>query len=486
MIRALRSAALVVALTAGLTGCLSIKQQTATQRAPGVVTLAAVICASDYNQSRPAASCHPGNVAEQDSARADAESSGLGQLLVGFRVPLGTGAPDSFTSDAQDATFSRSATYTQELARLVPPPAGQQWVGYISTAKTFNPSVAADQQTGFRPEFTLPPQSGGEPFRGPLPWRLVAGFRPLNNVGEAGNPVTCTGFNFCIDSPQNPATSLSNPVSDFGVLPAAGVTAPQTTTATVSFPVRYLDGGGLGAQQLALTATTDVPGTRATVAPTLSAAPGSTSNADVAVPVPLGTPPGSYNVTLSAGTGSPAVTRTSTATLVVTPPPDADADGLADPFDKCPSVARGGFDRDGDGCVGPYRRIRVSTGSSFEVTSRGLLVGSLRLKGLPAGARVRLSSPALRARQTLTARRSTLNVRGLRGKLLKRGEGLTATVTRLGFVGERFAVKVKRYGNTRAEFRRIARRPFTATRRCIPVGETAPARRCSTTPPTGP
>ena len=95
--------------------------------------------------------------------------------------------------------------------------------------------------------------------------------------------------------------------------------------------------------------------------------------------MPLGTPTGPFTVTLTATTGTPAVTRSNTAALVVAPPPDSDRDGLADPFDKCPGTARGAFDADGDGCVGPYARITATPTSTWTVSNAGLRIGSMRV-----------------------------------------------------------------------------------------------------------
>ena len=483
----------VLGASAFLAGCVSIKSQTAVQRAPGVVELRGVVCATDYDRTHSAA-CQRSNVAERDNATGEAELTGLGQLLIGFRVPAGTTAPASFPSDAQDVNFSASPSYTAALEALFPTGSGEGWAGYISTAKRFEPDALADRVTGFRPEFGLPPQPGG--FDGPFPWRLVAGFRALNTADQAGNPVVCERANFCADSPPNdPPTfpaNLEAPVSDFALMAAPGGTARAGETAALAFPLRYTDGGALGAQDVALSATTDVPATSATpAAATLRIAPG-TSSVAVSVPVPPATPPGSYAVTLRAAVGSPPVERSSTATLVVAPPPlpapprDRDADGVADPSDRCPDTRRGAFDADGDGCVGPYRRIAATVSGSWDVGDRGLTIGSMRLKGLPLRARVELRCGGCRVRQTLTATRSTVDLKRLRGKTLRRGTGFTVKVTQTGFVGQEIKLTLRRYGNTRSDFRRIARRPFETRRRCIPVGGTGTAASCTATPPSGP
>ena len=170
--------------------------------------------------------CRRTNVAERDNDTGEAELTGLGQLLVGFRVPEGTSAPAGFPSDATDVIFSASPTYAAELEALFPTGPGERWTGYISTAKRFDPDELADRVTGFRPEFGLP---GG--FEGPFGWRLVAGFRPLGDAGQAGKPVDCQdGGHVCADSPPNdpprfPA-NLQTPVSDFGFSPAVGSTTP--------------------------------------------------------------------------------------------------------------------------------------------------------------------------------------------------------------------------------------------------------------------
>ena len=81
--------ACAVLAAACLAGCVSIKSQTAVQRAPGVVELRGVVCATDYDSTH-SATCRRTNVAERDNDTGEAELTGLGQLLVGFRVPEGT------------------------------------------------------------------------------------------------------------------------------------------------------------------------------------------------------------------------------------------------------------------------------------------------------------------------------------------------------------------------------------------------------------
>jgi hypothetical protein len=51
-------------------------------------------------------------------------------------------------------------------------------------------------------------------------------------------------------------------------------------------------------------------------------------------------------------------------------------------------------------------------------------------------------------------------------------------ITKRGFVGRVITRKVRRYRPTDAGIEHAARRPFTETVRCIPVGATKPAMRC--------
>ena len=175
-------------------------------------------------------------------------------------------------------------------------------------------------------EFGLPAAADGGPFPGPLKYRIAGGLRNLENSTQSGDPVTCDGsgphFTFCADTPANTPPSfpadLQKPVSDFGVLAGNKGTAGQGGVATVSFPVRYQDGGGLGAKTLSLTASTTLPGGSATPgATTMQVQPNGTQTMNVNIAVPAAAALGDYKVTLTASNGSPATTRSNTGTLTV-------------------------------------------------------------------------------------------------------------------------------------------------------------------------
>src|SRR5215213_5499024 len=324
--KALATAAIVSVVVIALGGCISIKSQSSSQRAPGVISLNVVVCASDSDRS-VYDNCDPDsndtgtkNTAEADNGADADEDPTLGQILASFRVPVGTTAPDSFTSVAQEVVFTKSAELTARLNTQLPPLASASWVGYISTPKLFDLSDTSGREVNLRPEFTIPSQANGAPFAGPFPWRVIAGIRQIADQNQSGAVVNCSdALTICFDSPPSGvATSLTTSVSDFGVLTGTNTTAGHGQTATVTFPVSYLDGAGKGAQNLTIAATTNLPGTTATPSgTTLQVAPNSSGTVSVTVPVPAATPLGAYTVTLSAALGSPAVTRTNTATIQV-------------------------------------------------------------------------------------------------------------------------------------------------------------------------
>jgi hypothetical protein len=332
--------AALVFLTTAFSGCLALRTNEAVkQTMPGKITLKAVVCASNYKAAANLPECKPTkNAKRQDNTAEDATTTqASGQLLVGFRVPLGTVGPPSFSSKDGAADFTLSPSYTTELQRLFPASADQQWMGYISGVERYEPTPAS-KPVELNVDFKLPTSAGGAvlpTFR----WRQVVGFRPGTT---ADAPVNCGNDNpdakYCVDSPPRSDVDedITTDVSDFGMLPGASVTAYAGTTARVPFQLRYSDKGGLGREGLLLAATTEVPGTRAVAEPrTIDAAPNSTSAANALVAVPAGTPGGRYTVTLSAATGAPPVTRANTGTIFVQPlPPGPPPLPITSPIDN--------------------------------------------------------------------------------------------------------------------------------------------------------
>jgi hypothetical protein len=165
---------------------------------------------------------------------------------------------------------------------------------------------------------------------------------------------------------------------------------------------------------------------------------------------------------------------------------DRDHDGIPDTADRCPTVPRGAFDRDNDGCPGPYRRINAKLIGTWVVGKSGVRIGSMTFGPVPVGTKIQVSCGACHARQTLTAKRRTVSLTKLRGTLLKRGGSVTATATKPGFIGLQITLTVVHYGQRLADFEHAAAKPFNRRTRCIPAGAIRPAKTCSATPPTGP
>ena len=159
---------------------------------------------------------------------------------------------------------------------------------------------------------------------------------------------------------------------------------------------------------------------------------------------------------------------------------------MPDPSDRCPSVPRGRFDANGDGCVGPYRRIDVLLRGAWVVLRRGIRIGTETASRVPGGATVRLRCASCKVRQKLRARRSRITLTKLSGKLIRRGKSFSVRVTAPGHIGQVKTLTVKRYGKSRRARNRISTNPFKTVNRCIPIGARRPARRCDATPPRGP
>ena len=130
--------------------------------------------------------------------------------------------------------------------------------------------------------------------------------------------------------------------------------------------------------------------------------------------------------------------------------------------------------------------LRVSTVGTWGVSDLAVEIGTMTVRGLHKGVKVKLSCPACHVRQTLRAKRAKLALKKLAGKSLRRGQSFTITATKVGFIGSQLKLTVKHYGHTKADRDRAARNPFTAKRLCVPVGSRKPAKKCSARPPNGP
>ena len=182
MIRARTATLAVVLIAVALvsSGCVAIKSESASQRAPGVVTLSLQVCVNDLDGTRYQDCKPPSNTAENDNGQdavSDPPLPANGQMLVGFRVPDGTTAPGDLPEHDGRLTFASSPGYTSALTAEYLPDRRVPLGGVPLTGFTFDGTTAANFMFTFNPEFGLPSGSDGAPFAGPFRWRAVIGVR---------------------------------------------------------------------------------------------------------------------------------------------------------------------------------------------------------------------------------------------------------------------------------------------------------------------
>ncbi len=289
----LRLTALGLGLSTVLSGCVVISSQTSQQlNTIGAVKLTTTACFSNQ----------PGC---PDKGNSGANAGGGFQVLLAYRVPEATSAPQQIMSTAgQELAFSRDNSYSAELERLAPAGEGRHWLGYRSAH--FG-SIASPTFT-VSPSFALKQASNGGPFGGPFAYRVVTGSRetPRENPNL---PVDC-GANLggddktktiCVDSPSlaDLGADLLQPTQDLGIL-TSGAPHSVSEGTVMKIPFRLLYAGKkTDAPPFNLRVSTNVPGGSAAVAPG-SIRPRGASKVRVLLRVPNGTPNGSYDVSLMA------------------------------------------------------------------------------------------------------------------------------------------------------------------------------------------
>lgn len=153
----------------------------------------------------------PASIASSNDAVVDASTTPPPTLPAGAKGVTSTAALD------ETVDYTQSPTYTAELQKLYPAPAGQHWVGYLSNVQTpiddllsislgigLTP-VPIVTATGHRPpdqwdvnpQFTLQQPAGG-PFTGPFAHASTVGYRTVNapaNSDSGTGAVTVVGTN---------------------------------------------------------------------------------------------------------------------------------------------------------------------------------------------------------------------------------------------------------------------------------------------------
>jgi hypothetical protein len=265
----------------------------------------------------------------QITTRAGGDADGRTvQLLLAYRFPSNAAAPESIattaTSGSPGFTFSLSPSFTSELQAKSPAASGQQWVGYISPALT---SPNGRGTFTVSPSFSLLQSSNGSPFQGPFDYRTVVGFRSIDGTHPASRPVLCaspiTGTadnGVCATDPNAAtiATNLRQSTQDLGILDAPGTeSVNQGNVLRVKFGVEFA-GDGNPAPTFDLSASTDIPGGIVEPSTPILTPDDGVALLRAITQVPVDTPPGHYDVTLTA-TLPGGETRSSTHDVLVTP-----------------------------------------------------------------------------------------------------------------------------------------------------------------------
>ena len=251
------------------------------------------------------------------------------QLLVGYRVPEGSGGPESVPSsgahDTVSTTFHKSDTYASELQRLSPAPAGEQWIGYISDDLNLDATTTDPDRETLAPAFTLPAGSAGSVFK----YAITIGQRFNTSNPDATRPVVCDltmltsqtpDLTTCqtSTSPGGLGTDINGPtVNELGLAAGPAQTVHGGDTATVPFAATLI-GPALN-NPLILSASSPLSGGAAAPASAILA-PATGANATSAtLKVPTSAATGDYPVTLTATSGGQTRSATGTVHVLAVP-----------------------------------------------------------------------------------------------------------------------------------------------------------------------
>jgi hypothetical protein len=455
-----------LALIVALSGCVAFVggSPSAAQRdLIGDIEVSSTICASQTGEGDGTVDwpgCGDADVAGGNAKGKSGYDAVAGnyQLLTGYRIPDGSQSPDSFVTDEAPGngslTFVRNTHYSGELERLVPTPDGMHWVGYLSGPFTHTGSPdATAHRLRFSPEFTLPRPADGTPFVGPFEYTQVIGVRQISGAYPLDRPVVCGATTseqadngYCIDAPANPSTGRFVGTRDLGILPAGGEQPAVHAGGSVgvAFTAKYAGTAAAGAN-FSLEAGTAAPGASATPSqPSLAPPSNSTTQLSVNVAVPASTPPGLYDVTLTARLPN-GQTRTGTRQIQVMPAPAGGASGAGGSAGTGGSTGGAGgtggstgtggsAGSSGSGAAAPKATLRVPRGQ----TIRSLLSDGLRVRvALDKAGNVKsdlLAPSALAARSVKLASKTTAfaaaGAKTIRLKLGRKARRQTAAALR--------------------------------------------------------
>jgi len=286
-------AALVASLSVG--GCVRVAEERSRQLdVVGDVEVSATMCPDFMPDVATLELCDPFTGATR---RTTTTLPDRAQLLVAWRIPETSAAPDTVPAARDDGTaagvYRAAPSYAAELERLRPTDAGTRWVGYRTD--TLDVALGDPVDWTATARFGLPRTPVGEPFRGPFPSVAVSGHR-----GDAGDTaVDCTASGTeCVTGEGG---DRAQPTRDLAV--AATGAPPRIvagTSATVPFVLRFA-GAASDEAAFALSAVTPLAGAQARPdADAFTPAADSETRAGVTVAVPAGARPGTHEVELVA------------------------------------------------------------------------------------------------------------------------------------------------------------------------------------------
>ena len=354
LLKRLGATVLGVSATVVMTGCLQITAQDGAQTdAIGPLHLTTTFCTTG-NSSGPSP--------DDPSRCGPASSTGPEELVLAYLVPTTITAPATvkLTTSSGPLTMAGDPAWAAVAQSATPAPAGQAWVGYRSppfTAGGATPSATDTAIVTAEADFALPPAADGGPFAaGPVTYRVRMGER--DTTDPESTPTSCfgtvasraaaqrarrayargvrsrsrlaraagvvgpppSGNTYCQRAPTAPITVATR---DLALLPAAAASVQQGSPVDLAFSAKFAGPAG-PAFDLGVSG---VPG--ATVAPALTPDTDSTTAVPVHVDVPLETPAGTYDVTLTATSGGQTRSATTKLTVGDAPALTETLDGLA-------------------------------------------------------------------------------------------------------------------------------------------------------------
>jgi hypothetical protein len=347
-----------------------------------------------------------------------------GQLLVAYRVPETATAPDTVAAARTGAPvlLTKNDGYSQFLNVQVSLPAGERWVGYASP---YIEDTGADSLNFFTVTARFSVLRKGSFVPAEFTWKTIAGYRQTASSAAVERPVHCATPptaayldpgpsdgpaddvpTRCIDTPKAPAhlETFTIALNDAVVRGGDAIAATQGATLAVPFEV---EGQGTP-PELAVTATTSMPG--ATVTPAQPAYTPTATKAQLPVSLVIAddTPAGTYDVKLTLTKG--AATRSATRQVVVAakPPPVVDP-GPQQP----PAAGDAGPQQQPSGGAGPLPPPSITTSPSepniAPVLTAAFAKGQKHAKALKRGVKLSAScSEGCSWTLTVTAGRTTV------------------------------------------------------------------------------